>query len=100
MSEKKQARKIISTEKRYNKFVSERQNQEPIEMLFKRQNFYFVFAGLVIMAIGFILMSGAVANPTPDVFDKDSLYSFRRVFIAPFVILIGLGLNIYAIFKK
>jgi len=103
MSGKKQSRKIITTntQKRTsdNRFLRD-DAIESTEMLFKRKNFYFVFAGLIVMALGFVLMGGAVANPTPDTFDADSLYSFRRVFLAPLVILIGLGLNIYAIFKK
>lgn len=72
---------------------------QTVEMLFKKQNFYFVFAGLILIALGFLLMSGG-HMPSPDVWDDSLIYSLRRVYLAPFVILVGIGLNIYAIFKK
>ncbi len=106
MSTNKKNRKIITTSdtkkdfKTRNISIGSKKELEVDEMLFKQKNFYYIFGGLVVMAFGFVLMSGGQANPSPDVFDADSLYSFRRVFIAPLVILIGLGLNIYAIFKK
>lgn len=105
MSDTKRTKKIITTKTQNStrtskSYVGLTKEVNSVEMLFKKQNFYFVIGGLVIMAIGFVLMAGGDANPSPDVFDADSLYSFRRVFLAPLVILIGLALNIYAIFKK
>ncbi len=106
MSTNKKSRKIITTTGSQKaattgkSSLGSRKEYEVKEMLFKQKNFYYIFGGLIVMAIGFVLMSGGQANPSPDVFDADSLYSFRRVFLAPLVILIGLGLNIYAIFKK
>jgi len=47
------------------------------------------------MALGFILMSGG-GSDDPDVFNPD-IYSFRRIRIAPTLVLIGLGIEIYAI---
>jgi hypothetical protein len=73
--------------------------KQTVEMLFEKQNYYLIFAGLVLMALGFLLMSGG-HMPSPDVWDDSLIYSSRRVFWAPFVILVGLGLNVYAIFKK
>ena len=108
MSEKRKT-KIISTQsskkeqpKRASvnkKRIGGTKEVQQVEMLFKRENYYFVFAGLLVMAIGFMLMSGG-HMPSPDVWDDSLIYSFRRVFLAPLVILIGLGLNIYAIFKN
>ena len=46
-----------------------------------------------------LLMSGG-SMPSPDVWDEDIIYSTRRTLIAPIVILIGLGLQVYAIFAK
>jgi len=104
MSQAKKSRKIITTSSKQSTksraSFGAKKEIEAQEMLFKPKNFYFVIGGLVVMALGFMLMAGGKANPSPDVFDADSLYSFRRVFLAPLVILIGLGLNVYAIFKK
>lgn len=54
-------------------------------------------AGLVIL--GMILMLGG-SMPSPDVWDDSIIYSFRRTVLAPIVILAGLGVEIYAIFKR
>ncbi len=106
MSEKRKT-KIITTQ---SKTESENKRAVPkkhfdvksgetVEMLFNKKNYYLVFAGLIFMALGFLLMSGG-HMPSSDVWDDSLIYSSRRVFLAPFVILVGLGLNIYAIFKK
>jgi hypothetical protein len=36
----------------------------------------------------------------PGVFNYDEVYSARRISVAPILIIIGLGIEIYAIFKK
>ena len=104
MNEDRKSKKIISTtvsQKKTQKHSLNRNKiaEESIEMLFKKKNFYFVFAGLALMVLGFVLMSGG-NMPSSDVWDDNLIYSFRRVFLAPLIILIGLGLNIYAIFVK
>ena len=54
-------------------------------------------AGLI--ALGLVLMSGG-HMPSPDVWEPERIYGFRRTVLAPLVILAGLGVEIYAIFKK
>ncbi len=54
-----------------------------------------MFAGIALMALGFILMSGG-GSVDPLVFSTD-IYSFRRIKLAPTLVLIGLGLEVYAI---
>jgi hypothetical protein len=55
--------------------------------------------GVVIMAVGFILMSGG-SMPSPDVWDESIIYSSTRTIIAPILILAGLVVEVYAIFKR
>ena len=74
-------------------------DQATEEMLFKRRNYYFVFAGLALIALGFLLMAGG-KMPSPDVWDESLIYSPRRIILAPIVILGGLVLVILAIFRK
>lgn len=69
------------------------------EMLFGKQNYILILAGIVLMALGYVLMSGG-AMPSPEVWDDDIIYSTRRTLIAPILILAGIGVEIYAIFKK
>ncbi|HMB62252.1 MAG TPA: DUF3098 domain-containing protein [Eudoraea sp.] len=72
------------------------QGQPPkAEFIFQRKNYVWMFIGLGCMALGFILMSGG-GSDDPDVFNPD-IYSFRRIRIAPTLVLIGLGIEIYAI---
>lgn len=54
-----------------------------------------MFIGLGCMALGFILMSGG-GSDDPTVFNPD-IYSFRRIRLAPTLVLLGLGIEVYAI---
>lgn len=67
--------------------------------LFEKSNFKWMLIGIGVLALGFILMAGG-KSPNPDVFDKSKVYSTTRITIAPIVILIGLAIEIYAIFYK
>jgi len=58
-----------------------------------------MLAGVVLIAIGMFLMAGGASND-PGVFAKNEVYSKTRITIAPVIILIGLIVEIYAIFKK
>lgn len=67
--------------------------------LFDRENYIWMIAGIALVAIGILLMSGG-KSPDPNVFKENEVYSFRRITLAPILILIGLGIEVYAIFKK
>jgi hypothetical protein len=55
--------------------------------------------GIVIMALGLFLMGGGKSKD-PNVFDPKEVYSFTRITVAPILILGGLVLEIFAIFRK
>ena len=67
--------------------------------LFEKANLRWMIIGAVVMLIGFLLMAGG-RSEDPNVFDKDAVYGFRRITIAPIVILAGLVIEIIAIFKQ
>ena len=73
------------------------QNGQPAkqEFIFQKKNYTFFFVGLAFIAVGFILMSGG-GSDDPNVFNED-IYRFRRIRLAPTLVLIGLGIEIYAI---
>ena len=75
-----------------------KENTKKSEFLFSATNYKILIIGLVVIALGFILMSGG-ANENPNVFNED-VYSFRRIRLAPTVVLIGFGITIYSILKK
>lgn len=68
--------------------------------VFSKENYKWMLIGLVLMAVGMFLMSGGTSNKDPNVFDKGAVYSATRITIAPLLILAGLVLEIFAIFKK
>ncbi len=65
------------------------------EFIFQKKNYIFMFIGIGIIALGYILMSGG-GSDDPNVFNED-IYSFRRIRLAPTLVLIGLGIEVYAI---
>jgi hypothetical protein len=68
--------------------------------MFSKENYIWMLAGLLVIALGMFLMSGGRSNTDPTVFNKDAVYSSTRITVAPIMILAGLVLEIYAIFKK
>jgi hypothetical protein len=74
-------------------------NKKPqTDFLFDRSKYTLLIAGLVVTALGFILMVGG-GSKDPNEFSYD-LFSFRRLTLAPFLVLFGYGMQIYAILKK
>ncbi|WP_396155754.1 DUF3098 domain-containing protein [Flavobacterium sp.] len=73
-------------------------NEQKPDFLFEKVNYKFLMIGIAIIALGFILMSGG-GSDDPKVFSED-VFSFRRIRLAPTVVLIGFGITIYSIFKK
>jgi len=65
---------------------------------FGRENYVIMLIGLVVIIIGFLLMSGGKSTD-PNVFNEE-IFSFRRITLAPIVVLLGYGIEIYAIVKK
>jgi Protein of unknown function (DUF3098) len=68
--------------------------------IFTRDNYRWMLIGLAVIAVGMFLMSGGKSNVDPKVFDADAVYSPIRITVAPLLILLGLAIEIFAIFKK
>lgn len=67
--------------------------------LFDGTNYKWMIGGLLLILIGFALMAGG-KSADPHQFLYDEIYSFRRITLAPIVMLIGFGIEVYAIMKK
>lgn len=65
---------------------------------FGKINYLLMLAGTALIILGFVLMSGGKSDD-PNVFNPE-VFSFRRITLAPIVVLSGFALNIYAIVKK
>lgn len=68
------------------------------EFLFGKKNYAIMLIGLAFIALGFILMAGGGSN-NPEIFNPE-IYNFRRIRLAPTLVIIGLGIEIYAIMAK
>jgi hypothetical protein len=67
--------------------------------LFTKDNYIWMAVGIAIVLLGFLLMSGG-KSVDPKVFDESEVYSFRRITLAPILIMAGLMVEVYAIMKK
>ena len=72
-----------------------RKEDNKAEFIFRKKNYKWLFIGLGFIAIGFILMAGG-GSDDPNVFDE-SIFSWRRIRLAPTLVLIGFGIQVYAI---
>lgn len=69
-------------------------NQEK-EFLFGKKNYIIMLIGIVFIALGFIFMAGG-GSDNPEVFNEE-IYNWQRIRLAPTLVIIGLGIEIYAI---
>ena len=67
-------------------------------MLFGPRNYKFMFVGLTLVILGFILMSGGGSH-NPEEWN-DAIFNFRRIRLAPMLILLGMIVEVYAIMTK
>lgn len=80
----------MSTKKQLNK-----ENLPQQGFVFEKKNYIMMLVGIAVIFLGFILMAGG-GSDDPNVFNPE-IYSFRRIRLAPTVVLIGFGIEVYAI---
>ena len=68
------------------------------KLLFGKRNYKFMILGLIFIAVGFILMSGG-GSDDPNVFNEE-IYNFRRIRLAPMLVVTGFIIEVYAILTK
>ena len=71
---------------------------------FGKENYQWMLIGLGVIAIGFVLMLGADANTVDGKFNpnvwNDDIFSFRRIRLAPLLVIAGFAVEVYAILKR
>ena len=72
--------------------------KEKKKLLFGKINYQLMILGLVFITLGFVLMSGG-GSDDPNVFN-DEIYNFRRIRLAPFLVVFGFIIEVYAIMKN
>lgn len=81
------------------KTTTQKTVKAPQAFLFDKSNYIWMIGGVALILLGFVLMSGG-KSPDPHKFNYDEVYSFRRITLAPLLILIGFAVEVYAIMKK
>ena len=71
---------------------------EKKKLLFGKRNYKFMLIGIFFITLGFILMSGG-GSDDPNIFNEE-IYSFRRIRLAPMLVIIGFIIEVYAILTK
>lgn len=70
------------------------------ELLYGKMNYILMAAGVVLIVIGFMLMAGGGASLGADGYAHEfdeSIYSFRRITLAPIIIFIGFLVEVAAV---
>ena len=75
--------------------MENKQDGQKRPMPFCAKNYALMGAGLLVVVVGFILMSGG-GDHTATEFDE-SIYSARRITVAPIVVILGFAFEIFAI---
>lgn len=75
-----------------------RKEETKAEFVFERKNYKFMLIGIAFIALGFILMTGG-GSDDPNVFNPE-IYNWRRIRLAPALVLLGFAIEVYAILLK
>ena len=78
--------------------MNKKKQENKSVFLFTKKNYIIMLIGIAVIALGFILMAGG-GSDDPTVFNEE-IYNFRRIRLAPTLVLIGLAIEIYAIMAK
>jgi hypothetical protein len=78
--------------------ATKNENKEKSNFALGRENYKLLAIGFGIIVLGFLLMLGG-RSESPDKF-SDTIFSFRRITLAPIVVLAGFVFEIWAIMKK
>ena len=75
-----------------------KQGSTDVDFAIGKENFKYIAIGIGILVIGFLLMSGGKSDD-PNIFNPE-IFSFRRITLAPIIVVGGFGFIIWAIMKK
>ncbi|MBR5807276.1 MAG: DUF3098 domain-containing protein [Alistipes sp.] len=79
---------------KFNKISDKNDSTMPLTM----RNYALLLVGAVVIVLGFVLMSGGTVA-TPEEFSYD-IFSWRRITLAPILVVAGFAFEIYAILKR
>lgn len=85
---------MTPSERNKQQNIEEKKDFKP-EFIFNKKNFKVMLIGLAVIALGFLLMVGG-GSDDPNNFNP-AIFSWRRIRLAPTLVLIGFGIEVYAI---
>ena len=75
-----------------------KENRSHKKFLFQKKNYKILFLAITIISFGFILMSGG-GSKDPKFFNEE-IFNFRRIRLAPIIVIIGFGIAIISILSN
>ena len=78
----------------FNRIDDKNDKKMPLTM----RNYVLMLVGAIVIVLGFVLMSGGTVA-TPEEFSYD-IFSWRRITLAPILVVAGFAFEIYAILKR
>ena len=75
-----------------------KKNTRSKKFLFEKRNYRFLFLAIAVIALGFILMAGG-GSDDPNFFNEE-IFNFRRIRLAPTLVLLGFGIAMYSILTR
>ncbi len=88
----------MANKKQAAKAAKNTQEENDARMPLSKKNYMFMLIGLAVIIVGFLLMAGG-GSDDPSVFNQ-SMFNFRRITLAPIVVIGGFAFEIYAIMKR
>lgn len=79
---------------KFNRVSDKNDSEMPLTM----RNYVLMLVGFVVLVLGFVLMTGG-GKATPDEFHYE-IFSWRRITLAPILVVTGFAFEIYAILKR
>ena len=73
--------------------------EKGIGLLFDKRNYLLMIGGILLIVIGFVVMSGG-GSDDPKVFNAKELFGFQRMTFAPTLVLLGFVIEVFAIMLK
>ena len=74
------------------------EDKNEAKMPLSKYNYILIGIGALIIIVGMLLMLGGTPA-TPETF-SDDIFSWRRISLAPVVIVLGFAFEVYAIIKR
>jgi sulfite exporter TauE/SafE len=78
--------------------MSKQVNNNEVKLAFEKRNYIFMAIGVVLIILGLVFLTGG-GSRNPDVFNPE-IFSVRRLYVAPLLMLAGFIIEIYAIMWK